>query len=64
VFNVELVRQICRDINNPKDDSEKEEELLSLLQAVIKENQEEIRIRMAFITQKYASVVRNAKAAD
>jgi hypothetical protein len=47
-----------------KDDSEKEEELLSLLQAVIKENQEEVRIRMAFIARKYASVISDAKAAD
>jgi hypothetical protein len=64
VYNVELARQICLDINNTKDDSEKEEELLSLLQAVIKENQEEVRIRMAFITLKSASVIGVAKAAD
>jgi hypothetical protein len=64
VYNVELVRQICRDINNAKDDSEKEEELLSLLQAVIKENQEEVRIRIAFLAKKYANAVSDAKAAD
>ena len=47
-----------------KDDSEKDEELLSLLQAVIKENQEEVRIRMAFLAQKYANAVSDAKAAN
>jgi hypothetical protein len=64
VYNVELVRQICRDINNAKDDPQKEKELLSLLHAVIKEDQEEVRIRMAFIARKYASAISDAKAAD
>jgi len=64
VYNVEFVRQLCRNINEAKGDFEKEEELLSLLQAVIKENQEEVRIRMAFIARKYASVISDAKAAD
>jgi len=64
VYNVELVRQICRDINNAKDNPEKQEELLSLLQAVIREDQEEIRVRLAFLTKKYASVISESKAAD
>ena len=64
MYNVELVRQICRDINNAKDNPEKQEELLSLLQAVIREDQEEIRVRMAFLTQKYARVISESKAAD
>jgi hypothetical protein len=64
LYNVELVRQLCRDINNAKDDPEKEQELLSLLQAVVKEDQEEIRIRMAFLAQKYANAVSDANAAD
>jgi hypothetical protein len=64
VYDVELVRLICRDINNAKDDPQKEQELLSLLQAVIQENQEEMRIRMAFLAKKYASAISDAKAAD
>jgi hypothetical protein len=64
LYNVELVRQICRDINNAKDNPEKQEELLSLLQAVIREDQEEIRVRLAFLTKKYASVISESKAAD
>ncbi len=64
MYNVELVRQICRDINNAKDNPEKQEELLSLLQAVIREDQEEIRVRLAFLTKKYASVISESKAAD
>ena len=64
MYNVELVRMICRDINNAKDDSQKEQELVSLLQAVIREDQEEMRIRMAFLAKRYAAVISDAKAAD
>jgi hypothetical protein len=64
VYDVELVRLICRDINNAKDDPQKERELLSLLQAVIREDQEEIRLRMAFLAKKYAAVISDANAAD
>jgi len=64
VYNVELVQQICRDINNAKDDPQKEQELISLLQAVIREDQEEIRLRMAFLAKRYAAVISDAKAAD
>ncbi len=64
LYNVELVRLICRDINNAKDDPQKEQELISLLKAVIKEDQEDMRIRMAFLAKKYAAVISDAKAAD
>jgi hypothetical protein len=64
VYDVELVRLICRDINNAKRDPQEEQELLSLLQAVIQENQEEMRIRMVFLTKKYAAAISDAKAAD
>jgi hypothetical protein len=64
VYDVELVRLICRDINNAKDDPQKEQELITLLQAVTREDQEEMRIRMAFLAKKYAAVISDAKAAD
>ena len=64
MYNVELVQLICSDINNAKDDPQKEQELISLLQAVIKEDQEEVRVRMAFLAKKYAAVISDAKAAD
>jgi hypothetical protein len=38
--------------------------LIALLQAVIKDDQEEMRMRLAFLTSKYAAVVSDAKAAD
>jgi hypothetical protein len=64
VYNVELLRQICREINAANGDTQKEEELLSLLRAVLKEDQEEVRIRMAFLLKKYGGIISDAKAAD
>ncbi len=45
-------------------DPEKANDVVSLLQAVIKEDQEEIRIRMAFLAKKYADIISESKAAD
>ena len=42
----------------------KVEELLNLLHAVLKEDQEEIRMRMALLAKKYADVIGESKAAD
>jgi hypothetical protein len=63
VYNVDLLRQLCRDIANEKD-PEKEQDLVSVLRAVIREDQEEIRVRMAFLAKKYAEAVSGSKAAD
>ena len=63
MYNVDLLRQLCRDIANEKD-PQKEQDLVSVLQAVIKEDQEEIRVRMAFLAKKYANVIADSMAAD
>ena len=63
MYNVDLLRKLCRDIANEKD-SEKEQDLVSVLRAVIREDQEEIRVRMAFLAKKYADVISDSKAAD
>ena len=63
MYNVDLLRQLCRDIANEKD-PQKEQDLVSVLQAVIKEDQEEIRVRMAFLAKKYADLIGDSKAAD
>jgi len=63
VYNVDLLRQLCRDISNEKD-PDKEQDLVSLVQAVIREDQEEIRVRMAFLAKKYANAVSGSSAAD
>jgi len=63
VYNVDLLRQLCKDIANERD-SEKEQDLVSVLRAVIREDQEEIRVRMAFLAKKYADAISDSKAAD
>jgi hypothetical protein len=63
VYNAELVRQLCAEILTEKN-RQRAEELIALLQAVIKEDQEEIRVRMAFLAKKYSDVLSESKAAD
>lgn len=63
MYNVAVVRQLCTDIAAEKDPL-KVEELLNLLHAVLKEDQEEIRMRMALLAKKYADVIGESKAAD
>ncbi len=63
MYNVDLLRQLCKDIANERD-SEKEQDLVSVLRAVIREDQEEIRVRMAFLAKKYADAISDSKAAD
>ena len=59
----DLVRTLCRGISDEKDPV-KSGELISLLQAVIREDQEEIRVRMQFLANKYASAITEINAAD
>ena len=63
MFDVQLVRTLCEEITEEKDPP-RVEELLHLLQAVIKDDQEEVRLRMSFLTRKYAAAVSDSKAAD
>ena len=52
MYNFDLVRQLCREISVEKD-GQKSQDLISLLQAVIREDQEEMRLRMAFLARQY-----------
>ena len=63
MYNTDLMRQLCRDITAEKD-PHRVEELTSLLRAVIRDDQEEIRTRMGFLAKEYAGVISNSKAAD
>ena len=58
-----LVRQLCSEIAATKD-PEKTHDLTSLLQAVIKDDQEEIEVRIALLASKYANATGKFKAAD
>jgi len=63
VYNVALMRQLCANLA-AEQDPDKVTELADLLQAVVKENHEEIRLRLAFLVRKYADLIELSKAAD
>ena len=63
MYNADLVRALCHDIAVEKDDA-KVHELVALLQAVLKDDQEEMRLRMAFIAKRYPTDVRAPKPTD
>lgn len=63
MYDTELIRKLCADIGRERD-SERVHNLIALLQAVIKDDQEEIRVRMAFLQSRFAAVVSDAKGAD
>lgn len=63
LYNPELVRQLCREIAAERD-LERVLDLISFLQAVVREDQEEIRVRLAFLAKHYPLGSTDAKAAD
>jgi hypothetical protein len=63
VYNADLVRNLCRTIIREKD-TQKSGELLALLRAVMREDQEEIRVRMAFLAKNYSIIGSESQAAD
>jgi len=62
VFDDDLVRRLCREIVEEKD-PEKVADLLSLLQAVIKDDEEEVRVRALFLVQGTALFFADSKNA-
>ena len=63
MYNADLVRNLCRTITREKD-AQKSAELLALLQAVIREDQEEIRVRMAFLAKNYSIIGSESQASE
>jgi cytochrome c-type biogenesis protein CcmH/NrfG len=62
VYNADLVLNLCRTITREKD-AQKCAELLALLRAVMREDQEEIRVRMAFLAKNYSLIGSESQAA-
>ena len=56
MYDVNMVRGLCAEVAKEQD-PEKSRDLVSLLQAVIKDDAEEIKLRMSFLTQRYASAI-------
>ena len=63
MYNAELVRELCCKISVEKD-AAKELELIELLQVVLKEDQEEIRVRMALLAKIYPTDTRSPEPTD
>jgi hypothetical protein len=56
VYDTDLVRQLCREIAEEQD-PKKTGELVSLLHAMIKDDQDEVRTRLSFLAQRYANLI-------
>ena len=63
VYNITLVRHLCAEAA-AEQDPVRVAQLIDLLRAVIKEDQEEMRIRMAFLRKSYTDVIEETKTAD
>ena len=57
-----VARQAPYTLKKSRKVSCRKRELLSFLHAAIREDHEEMRIRMAFVAKQYASVISDAKA--
>lgn len=62
MYNVDLVRNLSKTITHEKD-ARKSAELLALLRAVMREDHEEIRVRMAFLAKNYSLIGGESQAA-
>jgi hypothetical protein len=63
MYNVDLVRNLCKTITREKN-AQKSAELLALLRAVMREDQEEIRVQTAFLAKNYSLIGSESQAAD
>ena len=63
MYDISVVRAACRDISREQD-PQKAEKLLLQLQAIMKEDREEFRIRVKFLTRKYSHLLPGNKLAD
>jgi len=62
LFDADLVRNLCKEIVD-ETDPDKSADLLSLLHAVIKDDQEEVRLRALFLVKKYGHAFDDLKGA-
>jgi hypothetical protein len=57
MFDPGLVRHICQELAD-EDHPDRVSELVSLLQAVIQDDQDEVRLRVQFLVRKYEPALR------
>ena len=58
MFDAGLIRQICQELAKEKD-SHRVQELVSLLQGVVRDDQEEFRLRLHYLVKKYESALKD-----
>ena len=63
MYDLDMVRRLCEQAANERD-PEEAEELLALLQAVLRDDVEEIKLRMSYLTKHYAGAFTDPMAAD
>jgi hypothetical protein len=63
VYDIDFIRRLCGDLAREKDPA-KIHELMNLLRAVVKEDQEEVRIRLKFLAKTYGHFFSDSQAAD
>ena len=55
MFDAELLRKLCGQIS-AEQDPQRLEELISILQTMIREDIDDVRTRLAFLRERYAAV--------
>jgi hypothetical protein len=55
VYDVEMIRSLCAEAANEQD-PERSEELIALLQAVLRENVEEIKLKASYLAKRHAAI--------
>ncbi|MGH9682282.1 MAG: hypothetical protein ACRD4S_01530 [Candidatus Acidiferrales bacterium] len=63
MYDVGLLQRLCLKISAEKD-PKTIDELLTLLEAIIKDDQEELRVKLAFLAKKYANAFSESEAND
>lgn len=63
MYDYGLIRRLCAEIC-AAETPEKVEELSALLHAVIQDDLDDMRTRMAFLRKKYAMIFEQTKSAD
>lgn len=56
VFNPAIIRRICQQLAT-ENDPHRAQELLSLLEAIVRDDQEEVSLRLHFLAKHYKSLV-------
>jgi hypothetical protein len=56
MYDVDLIRRLCVLISSEKD-PQKLEDMLAVLRVVVNDNQEELKLRMGFLVEKYGNVL-------